>query len=62
MFWANKKRDKKRTLVFRTKNGIRRSKPQNVSSERTDSDCIENQIAHHSESERDNSEGEYVNG
>lgn len=33
MFWFKEKHDKKSNLVFKTKSGIKRSRPQNVSSE-----------------------------
>ncbi len=61
MFWPRKKYDKKTTLVFKIKSGIKRSRPQNVSSEQTD-DCAENQFLENSESGRPDSEGENVNG
>lgn len=62
MFWTRKKCDIKTTLVFKTKSGIKRSRPQNVSSEQTDSDCTENRFSEHSESGRPDREGENVNG
>lgn len=62
MFWTRKKHDIKTTLIFKTKSGIKRSRPQNVTSEQTDSDSTENQISEHSESGRSNSEGENLNG
>lgn len=62
MFWPGKKYYKKTTLVFKTKSGIKRSRPQNVSSEQTDFDCTENQVLEHSESGKPDSEGENVNG
>ena len=62
MLWTMKKSDKKNTLVFRTKKGIKRSRLQNISSEQTDSECTEEQIQRHSESGMSSSEGERVNG
>ena len=62
MFLSKKKNDKKSTLVFRTKKGIRRLKWQNVLNEQIDSDSIKNEIKEHSEDERFHSEGENVNG
>lgn len=62
MFWPRKKYDIRTTLVFNTKSGIKRSQPQNVSTEQTVSECIENLISEHSESGRLDTEGENVNG
>ena len=62
MFWSRKKYDIKTTLVFKTKSGIKRSQPQNVSYEQTHSACTENQFLEHSDSGRPDSEGENVNG
>lgn len=56
------KSDKKCTLQFKTKRGVRRSKPQNLSNEQANSDCIEEQVIEHSERERTNVEGDDING
>lgn len=56
------RRDKKCTLQFRTKSGVRRSQPQNISNEQTDSNCVEEQVIEHSESERTNGERGDING
>lgn len=62
MFWSKEKHDKRSTLVFKTKKGIKRSRPQNASSEQTNPNGIENQITENSESGRPNNEGENING
>lgn len=56
------RRDKKCTLQFRIKRGVRRSQPQNISNEQTNSNYVEEQIIEHSESERTNDEGDDING
>lgn len=55
------KRDKKCTLLFRTKSGVRRSKPKNLSNEQNNSNYIEEQAIEHSEGERSNGGGD-ING
>lgn len=44
MLWIKKKSNKKNTLVFKTKKGIKRSKPQNLLNKQSESDCVEEQI------------------
>ena len=56
------RRDKKCTLQFRTKSGVRRFKPQNILNEQTNFDYVEEQVIEHSEGERTNVEGGDING
>lgn len=56
------KRDRKCTLQFKIKSGVRRSKPQNSSGEQNNSNYIEEQVMEHSESERIYDEGDDING
>lgn len=51
MLLIKERRDKKCTLQFRTKSGVRRSKPQNISNEHTNSNYVEEQVIEHSEGE-----------
>lgn len=52
MLWSNTKRDKKCTLLFKTKSGIKRSEPNNSSNEQVNPEHIEGQSVEHSEDER----------
>lgn len=56
------KRDKKCTLKFKTKRGVRHSKSQNLSNEQVNSNYIEEQVIEYSGDERTNAEGDDING
>lgn len=62
MLLNEERRDKKCTLQFRTKSGVRRSKSQNVSNEQTNSNYVEEQVVEHSGGERTNVDGDDING
>lgn len=59
MLWKNMKRDRKCTLLFNTKNGIKRSKPNNSSDEQVNPKFIEEE---HSEGERVITSEDNING
>lgn len=62
MWWSKKEHDKKKTLVFKTKSGVKRSRPQNISNEQTDSECCREESIERSESMEHHIKGENVNG
>ena len=62
MLWNNTKRDRKCTLLFNTKNGIKRSKPNNSSDEQVNPEHIEEQSIEHSEGERVVTSEDNING
>lgn len=62
MLWNNMKRDRKCTLLFNTRNGIKRSKPNNSSDEQVNPEHIEEQSIGHFEGERDIAGEDNING
>lgn len=62
MLWSKRKRDRKNTLAFKTKKGVKRSKSPNMSSEQILLDYTEDQNTDRLESEGANNEGENING
>lgn len=62
MLLIKERHDKKCTLQFRTKSGVRRSNPQNISNKQTNSNYVEEQVIEHSEGEKTNVEGGDING
>lgn len=62
MLWNNTKCDRKCTLLFNTKNGIKRSKPNNSSDVQVNPEYIEEQSIEHSEGERVFTSEDNING